>query len=363
MNFDPFEWLPDYLKDAHPYVPGDQPEGEGWCKLNTNELPFPPSPLVKAAIEAELDRLPLYPNPTSQPLREAIAEHLEVDPAMIIAGNGSDDILNLLARAFAPRPGRVVQTEPSYSLYPVITTLANGEIRGVPFDESMNLPVDRLIQSQPDLLFLTHPNAPTGVLFPIDELKRLADGVKGILVLDEAYIEFSGHDREILSFDHPNVVHTRTFSKAYGLAGLRVGFGIADPRIIAILDRVRDSYNVNRLSQAGAVAALKDLPYYASCREKVIAEREKAAAGFEDWGWYFYPSKSNFLFVRPENGGLSGAATAQSLFEHLKKDKILIRVFPQGALTAPFVRISVGSKNQMNRLFTSLSAWKNATQP
>ena len=248
----------DHIRELDSYVPGAQPSGDGWTKLNTNESPFAPPESVLRAISAEAAKLARYPNPRSESLREALADDLGLGADQVLVGNGSDDVLNLLARAFGGRGKSTLQTFPSYSLYPVITAIAGGTIESVSFEADFRLPVPKLVKSQPELLFLTCPNAPTGVRFPLSELKELARSIEGLLVLDEAYVEFAEGSALPLLADHENVVLTRTFSKAYGLAGLRVGYLLGSPEVVAILDRIRDSYNVNRLSQAGALAALRE---------------------------------------------------------------------------------------------------------
>lgn len=354
------EWALRHVRAIKPYTPGTQPEGDGWIKLNTNELPYPPSPRVEPAIQAELARLPLYPNPASRPLRSAIAKRFSLEASQVIIGNGSDDILNLLMRAFAGNQADAVQTFPSYSLYPVLAAIANASLQSVDFAQKMDLPADELIQSSARICFLTSPNAPTGVGFSKASIQHLAGRFDGLVVVDEAYADFASENAVELLQDHPNLVITRTFSKSYGLAGLRVGFALASSETISILDRIRDSYNVNRLSQAGALAAFEDSDYYAGVISKVIQTRERIRAELIDRGWQVYPSQSNFLFTRPpQKAGVSGPERSLSAFEHLNARKILVRHFPSNPLTADYIRISIGTDNQMNRLMETLQSWQS----
>lgn len=345
------------------YVPGMQPDGPGWIKLNTNELPVPPSPRVLKAITDELgtsgERLRLYPNPSSAPLRSALAEAHGVEPAQVLAGNGCDDILNLLCRVFAGPDRPVGLVEPSYSLYPLLAQAQGAPVQIVPLDDSMILPVEPIATCPAKLFFLTCPNAPTGVAFPLEDIREAAARFPGIFVIDETYAPFARVDATTLLNELPNVVIARSFSKAFGLAGLRVGYALASTGIIELLDRVRDAYNLDRLAQAGALAALQDGAYYEQIRAETVARR----AAMQDWyagqGWFTYPSEANFHFTQPvDAAGKSGAEVAEDLYTYLYARKILVRRFPKHALTRSFLRISVGSENEMDGLKTAINAWQ-----
>lgn len=343
-----------HLRDVQAYTPGMQPQGGGWIKLNTNELPYPPSPAVAPAISAELERLPLYPNPTSQPLRQAIAARHGLNETQVIIGNGSDDLLNLLMRGFGGAPNRSAQTLPSYSLYPVLAAVSHSTFHSIPFDESMRLPVDELCLSGANIVFLTSPNAPTGVGFENAQLREVAARFRGVFVIDEAYADFAQESAVELLRDHSNLVITRTFSKSYGLAGLRVGYALGCPELIAVLDKIRDSYNVNRLSQAGALAAFNDQEYYREIITRVCVTRERVFRALDEMGWKSYPSQANFLFSRPPAG-----KSAADAFQFLQEHKVLVRHFPSHPLTAPYLRISIGNEEQMNRLLEVITSWQN----
>ncbi|MEX0325435.1 MAG: histidinol-phosphate transaminase [Puniceicoccaceae bacterium] len=347
------------IRQMQPYVPGLQPQGSGWIKLNTNELPYPPPPAVGAAISAEMERLARYPNPTSALLREELARIHGVEVGNVIIGNGSDDLLNLLARAFGGEDRITSETFPSYSLYPVVTAIAGGAIESIPFGGDFSLPLEDLLARPSDLLFLTCPNAPTGVRFPMEDLRLLAEGVEGLLVIDEAYVEFAQASALPLLQEFENVVLTRTFSKAYGLAGLRVGYAMAASPVIDVLDRIRDSYNVNRLSQAGALAALASQPVYDDYVRQIQEIRQKVHDFLVTSKWDIYPSEANFLFAEPVSAaGERGPEIASTLFEWLKERKILVRYFPKHPLTASRLRISIGSSSEMERFMEEITKWQ-----
>jgi len=382
-----------HVAALHAYTPGLQPTESGWIKLNTNECPYPPSLAVAAAIVAELGEGPesgaslrLYPEPTSAVLREAIAAHHNRESGRgtneigesaavvstralraenVCVGNGSDDILNLLVRCFCDSVGEGILatraagfTLPSYSLYPVLVGIANGRSIEVGFDRSMRLPIEQIAASGASIFFLTSPNAPTGVGFSEAEIEAVLGAYDGLLVVDEAYAPFARENAVGLLARYPRLIVVRTFSKAYALAGIRVGYCLAHERVIALLDRVRDSYNVNRLSQAAALAALGDPQYYADVVGRICATREAASARFAEAGWFCYPSQANFIFAEPRNGrGETGPAVAQAAYDFLCERRILVRHFPKHPLTAPFLRITVGTDEQMLTLWHTLQEW------
>ncbi len=358
----PFGYALPHVQKLHGYTPGFQPKGDDWIKINTNENPYPPSPAVDGAMKDAMgSALRLYPDPRSEALREEAAKLHGVTPEQVIFGNGSDDILNLLVRAFA-NESPASYLLPSYSLYPVLCGIQDTGTVEIPFDRSMELPFEALAKVEAKILFVTSPNAPTGVGFSNADLSRVIESFDGIVVVDEAYADFAEETAMELVSKYRNLVVTRTFSKSYGLAGLRLGYGVADKEVIDILDRVRDSYNVNRLTQAGGLAALKDQSYLKEIAEKICRTRELYRAKWEELGWFCYPSQSNFLFVEPRNAaGVAGAEIAQHLFEFFKANKILVRYFPSSPLTDSFLRISVGDEEQMLQVSETIQKWlKNA---
>lgn len=352
-----------HLSRLHAYTPGLQPTDASWIKLNTNESPYPPSPRVVAALQREIGAdgaaLRLYPNPTSQPLRRQIAQLHAVSEEQVIVGNGSDDVLNLLVRVFGGPAAATGFTLPSYSLYPVLVGIQDGACETIEFDRSMQLPVERIAASAARAFFLTSPNAPTGVGFPNQALAGVLARYRGLLVVDEAYAPFADESALPLLDRHRNLVVVRTLSKAYALAGLRVGYGIADPEVIDLLDRVRDSYNLDRLAQAGAAAALGDAGYYGALIGKIRQTRDYWE---ENWrsrrGWFVYPSAANFLFAEPRTrSGATGPEAARSLYEFLRSRRILVRAFTSHPLTASFLRISVGTDDDMLAVDEAIEAW------
>jgi histidinol-phosphate aminotransferase len=347
-----------HVRSLSPYTPGFQPDGDGWIKLNTNENPYPASPRVAGAVESEIERLRLYPNPRSEVLLVAAGGLCGVGPEQVIAGNGSDDILNLLVRVFGGPARRTGFTVPGYSLYPILVSIAGGMGVGVEFDRSMELPVSTIAESKTQLFFLTSPNAPTGVGFATAAIDRILKTYRGILVVDEAYADFAEENAVDLLGHHANLVIVRTLSKSYGLAGIRIGYAVGSPLVINLLDRVRDSYNVNRLSQAAAVASLADQSHFRSIIGRIKQTRENSRAWFEKRGWFVYPSAANFLFVEPKNRiGDRGEAVAGSLFEYLLSQRILVRRFPSHALTSGFLRFSVGADSEMRVLNQTIQLW------
>ncbi len=352
-----------HIQLLHAYTPGFQPNGDDWIKINTNENPYPPSPAVESAIrEAAGESLRLYPDPLSWGVREEAARLHGVAVENVIVGNGSDDILNLLVRAFSTVDRAAGYAFPSYSLYPVLCGIQNSKRVEVAFDRDMDLPIDRIVDSSAGILFFTSPNAPTGVGFSNDALRALLNRFDGIVVVDEAYADFAKQNAIELLSEFSNLAITRTLSKSYALAGLRLGYAMAHPEIIEALDRVRDSYNVNRLSQAGAIAALRDQSYMQAIVGKIKRTRDFYRSDFESLGWFTYQSEANMLFTEPRNGkGEAGPEVASALFEYLKERRILVRYFPGHALTERFVRISVGDEDQMLKLSETIGQWlKNA---
>jgi len=352
-----------HVARLHAYTPGLQPSEAGWVKLNTNECPYPPSPRVAEALRREIGpdgaSLRLYPDPKSGPLRRLVAGLHGLGEENVLIGNGSDDVLNLLVRCFGGPALATGFTFPSYSLYPVLVAIQDGATRVVEFGRDLRLPVEAIAASAARVFFLTSPNAPTGVAFARAEIEEVLRRYAGLLVVDEAYAPFAREDAVPLLARHPRLVVTRTLSKAYALAGLRVGYALAHPDVIGLLDRVRDSYNVNRLSQVAALAALGDGDYYAGVIGKIKATRDFY---LQEWGgrrgWFTYPSQANFIFTEPRDAqGRSGPAVAKALHEFLLSRRILVRYFPSHALTASFLRISVGSDDEMLAVNDAIDAW------
>lgn len=346
-----------HIQQLHAYVPGQQPLGEGWVKLNTNENPYPPSPRVSQAVANEVKHLRLYPEPTCLKLRKVISERFGLTPDNVIIGNGSDNVLDLITRCYV-YDGKIGQTVPSYSLYPVVAGMSGNEIVDVPFTRSMELDVEAVVAANASVFFLTSPNAPTGVAFSLSKIEAILQQIDGLLVVDEAYIDFGGESAVGLLKEYENLVVVRTFSKSYSLAGMRIGFGLASAGVIGMMNRVRDAYNVDRIAQIAAQAAFEDVEYFESRRQQIIVTRELLRTQMDALGWFTYPSATNFLYTEPQDAlGQSGAEVAASLFEHLHSSKVLVRYFPGHPLTCSFIRISIGTESEMKVFLTAIESW------
>ncbi len=344
------------------YVPGEQPSTRAWVKLNTNEFPYPPSPRVRSAIISEIgadaSKLRLYPDPLSSSLRRALEKRFGLPTGFGFAANGSDDVLNLAVRAFTDSQKSAVSLDPSYSLYPVLAKIQNTKFIEIPFKGGMEIPFDDVISSGANLLFFTNPNAPTGIGFPIEAVERFAKNFNGIVLVDEAYSPFSSFTAAPLVKKYDNLIVVGTSSKGWGLAGMRIGWALANPKIIDILDRVRDSYNLDRLAQVAGIAALDDEAYYAKMRVKIISEREACQTFFDSLSWPYFKSSSNFILFTPRDaGGKSGPKVAANFFGYLRSRKILLRYFPREKNINMSLRISIGTHVQMEKFKKAAKAW------
>lgn len=368
MNRTAFEQLVRPLvRDLHAYVPGEQPKVKGLIKLNTNENPYPPSPHVLAAVKAAVDgRLRLYPNPTADVLRAKLAKLHGCRVENLIVGNGSDELLALATRAFVeplaalggrldgryfriPPKATVQFPTPSYSLYPVLAAIHGAAGNAVTLEPDFSLPsVARLHRARQwefraALSFVTTPNAPTGLGCATASLETLCKAQRGVVVLDEAYTDFAGEHALRLALEQPNVLVSRTFSKAYALCFQRVGYFVGPAVLIAALHKLRDSYNVNGLGQVAAEATLDDLPYYRANFRRIIAARDEVSRALAGLGFQVLPSQTNFIFVRPPK------FTAEEWLEKLRERKILVRWFDQPAVR-DYLRISIGTGAEMATL-------------
>ena len=344
------------------YTPGEQPQGGGWIKLNTNENPYPPSlralEAVRVALLHDGALLRLYPSPDAAPLREAAARFHDFKPERIVAGNGSDDTLNLLIRAYAG-PGRPIgMLDPSYSLYPVLAAVQGAAVVKVPFTRDLSFDLAAVAGCGAAVFFLTNPNAPLGVAFPVAEVEALARAFPGLLVVDEAYAPFAEGDCVDLARRLPNVVVTRTLSKGHALAGLRAGYALCPPGVAEVLHRVRDSYNLDRLAQVAAAAALDDTEWLRVTSGQVRATRDRLTRELIGLGWSVIPSSGNFLLTAPASPRRpTSPAAAEHAFEFLRARKILVRRFPHHPLTEKSLRISVGTEAETEVFLAAAKAW------
>jgi histidinol-phosphate aminotransferase len=354
------------VHNLHAYVPGEQPKIKGLIKLNTNENPYPPSPRVLAAVKAAVDgRLRLYPNPTAQVLREKLAKLHGCTPENIIIGNGSDELLALAVRCFVEPVGTarcavrssqrddptmlVQYFTPSYSLYPVLAEIHGAAKNVVPLKSDFGLPsVEELKRGKiwnfdAVLTFVTTPNAPSGRGYKTSELEKLCHVQNGVVVLDEAYVDFAGENALKLALKFPHVLVARTFSKAYSLCFQRVGYFVGNADLIAALDKIRDSYNVNGLGQIAATATLNDLKFYRANFKKIIATREWLSRELTKLGFRVLPSQTNFILTQPPQ------FPAQDWLQKLRGKKILARWFSTPEVS-DYLRITIGTQTEASAL-------------
>ncbi len=331
------------------YQPGEQPAaGTQVVKLNTNENPYPPSAAALEALRSvEPDSLRRYPQPAADEFRQSAAAVLGVDPSWVLAGNGSDDLLTMLFRSVAESGRPVAFPAPTYSLYRTLARMQDAPVVEVPFDDSYALPVERLAAAAAALTLVASPNSPSGNRMPNADLGELAARLPGVLVIDEAYAAFASGDALELTARHENVVVLRTLSKSHSLAGLRLGFAVARPALLAGLLKVKDSYNVDAVSARVGAAAIRDTAHTLANIERVRASRERLSAALAGIGCRVWPSDANFLLVRPPGGD------ARTVYQQLKAEGILIRYFDE-PLLADCVRITVGTGEQNERLLQTL---------
>jgi len=329
------------------YLPGEQPRGGEFIKLNTNENPFPPSPRVFEAIRQTLtgDRLRKYPDPSGAAFRQTAGRILGIDPDSILIGNGSDDLLTIATRAFVPEAGLVVSPTPSYVLYRSLAEIQGARFQTVPYLDDWQLP-DPWPIGQASLTFIANPNSPSGTMVAFPALRRLVDALAGPLILDEAYVDFA--DRHGLDLAQTGkVIVTRSLSKSYSLAGIRFGYAVADPTLVHELIKVKDSYNCDVLSLAAAAAALEDQEYLQSTRTKILATRLRLSREMQKLGFAVCPSQANFIWCRRSD------RPVKPVYEELKRRLILVRYMAYEGY-GDGLRISVGTDAETDRLLEEL---------
>jgi histidinol-phosphate aminotransferase len=328
------------------YTPGEQPAaGARVVKLNTNENPYPPSPRVAEAIRSTDAELRLYPDPLARGLRGAAAAAWEVPAEWILAGNGSDELLAMLVRAFVPEGGVVAYPVPTYSLYSTLVAAHGATAMEIPWNEDYSIP-DGLDACDARLVFIARPNAPTGTVVTLDSLRRLARSLDGILCVDEAYVDFAQDNALCLVREFENVVILRTLSKSYSLAGARVGLAVTCPALAEGLFKIKDSYNLSRMALAAGQAALEDRAWAGANIEKVKATRATLASALTDMGIPHLPSQANFILARIGD-------SAREVYLALKGRGILVRYFDQDMMRDS-LRISVGSDEEVALLVKAL---------
>ena len=345
--------IAESVRALTPYTPGEQPKDRSVIKLNTNENPYLPSPLVEKVLASfDLDRLRRYPDPVFMELREKIAERDGTVPARVFVGNGSDEVLTLAARAFVDDDEAIGSFDPSYSLYKTLAAIRNVPFAPSPLapDFTWAPPVTRAGDAPVALFLLTNPNAPTSVRYPREQVAAFAREFPGVVIVDEAYADFADDTCMPLAAaaDNANVVVMRTLSKSFSLAGLRLGYCVGPEDLVEALYKVKDSYNVDALAQAVALAALADLPWMRRNAAKVQKTRDATADELRRRGWDVPPSQTNFLFAKPAH------RPAAEIFEDLRQRNIFVRYFP-GPRTGDRLRISIGTDADMDTLLAVLA--------
>jgi histidinol-phosphate aminotransferase len=343
----PKSFLKKALQGFQPYVPGEQPpDGEGWVKLNTNEAPLPPSPEVIEAIrKATNESLRLYPSPTAAPARNAIAKHFGVDPTQVTLGNGGDELIEMCFRAFAGAGDSVAFPTPTYPLFEPLCRMHEAVASKHPTERPWELPPSLGPDPAP-LKFIVNPNSPTGGLFELPAVEVVVAASSGVVVIDEAYVDFAPRSCLELLPRHDNMLLLRTFSKGYGLAGMRIAFALGPRDMIEALDSVKDSYNVDRLAIVAAIAAIEDEDHHQKLIDEVITNRAQLAGALIDLGFEVVPSSTNFIFTKPPKPALEVVSA-------LRERKVLVRHYDREPI-AGWLRITIGTHEQHDRLLSAL---------
>ncbi|OYV26882.1 MAG: histidinol-phosphate transaminase [Halothiobacillus sp. 20-54-6] len=343
------------VSELTPYVPGEQPKGEGLIKLNTNENPYGPSPKVISAIAAVLnDSLRLYPDPTALQLRETIANYYRLIPEQVFVGNGSDEVLAFVFQGLLAHGKPIIFPDISYSFYPVYCQLYGIEYQTIALDDALRIQAEDYISPLlPKIggIIFPNPNAPTSRLLPLDEIEKIVAAHPAIVVvIDEAYIDFGGETAIPLIARYPNVLITQSLSKSRALAGLRVGLALGHPALIEALVRIKDSFNsypLDRLALAGAKAAFEDHDYFSSICARIIEARSALTEALQQRGFEVLPSGANFLFVQhPQNAGLT-------LYQGLRAHHVIVRHFNKPRISE-YLRITVGTPAENSALLAAL---------
>lgn len=339
------------------YAPGEQTGAADTIKLNTNENPYPPSPQVAEALGMiDVAALRRYPSPMADSFREAASQLHDISAAQIIPTNGGDELLRLVLTTYVEQQDTIAVCKPSYSLYPVLANIQGCNLEEILLNDDWSMPEDfltQLKQSAAKLLILVNPNAPTGALLPADYLAKIAESFSGILLIDEAYVDFidpeQNYDSISLLASHDNILLLRTLSKAYSLAGLRFGYGIGATSLIEpMMFKTRDSYNTDHIAQILATAALSSAEYARENSNRIRQSREQLRAQLHELGLTAPASQSNFILCEvPQSLG------AKNIYQQLKQRNILVRYFDQDRLHDK-LRISIGTEAENAALVTAL---------
>ena len=337
----------DLLRPVAGYAPGEQPRDGVYIKLNTNENPYPPSPKVLGALQGiSADELRKYPDPLSTAFRCACARQYGYPgPEWVLAGNGMDELLALALRTFVDPGDTVIATNPTYSLYGVLCQLHGCTFKLIDLDAEFQL-TEEFFSTPARLALLTRPNAPSGVAVPREAVERLCKNFDGIVVIDEAYVDFCDDHCMDFAQRYENAIVMRTFSKSFSLAGLRIGVAVANPALIQEFMKTKDSYNMDACAQRAGLAAMEDYGYMLAQAEKVCATRSRLRSALLDLGFDIPPSQTNFLLARWRQ-----APSAKAIFEALRDRKILVRYFDLPGLQDA-LRITVGTDEECEALIT-----------
>lgn len=344
-------WNP-LVQQLEPYVPGEQPKDQRYVKLNTNECPYPPSPKVLAALQAELTTtLRLYPDPNADLFKDAIASYYGLERKQVFIGNGSDEVLAHVFHALFKPDQPILFPDISYSFYPVYNNLYQLEAKQVPLAEDFSLDLQAYVQPNGGIIF-PNPNAPTGSAIGLAAIEQLLQvNQQSVVVVDEAYVDFGAATAVPLIKQYPNLLVVQTLSKSRSLAGLRAGFAVGHPDLIEGLERVKNSFNsypLDRLAIVGAAAAMQDQAYFAATCQKIINTRVKTITSLQQLGFQVLPSAANFVFARPPTGN------AEALYLSLKEQGVLVRHFKKLRIQE-YLRITIGTDEEMQILLSKLS--------
>lgn len=336
------------LQSLAPYTPGEQPRGQQFVKLNTNESPYPASPMVLSAVQAEVEKLNLYCDPTCQNVKELLAAQMDVTPDEIFLSNGSDEVLAIAFGGFCPNG--VAFTDITYGFYKVYAQLWGLDTEIIPLDENFYLPPEKYY-SLHKTIFVANPNAPTGIAYTRNQIEKIVlNNVDSLVVIDEAYVDFGAESAVSLTKKYDNLLVVGTFSKSRSLAGGRLGYAVGNKDLIADLEKLKYSfnpYNVNRMTQAAAAAVLKDKAYFEECRDRIVQTRTEALEELRKLGFEATDSLGNFVFVcHPSFSG-------EYLYTALRTEGVLVRWFNQPRIKN-HLRITIGTQKQMDILLEKM---------
>lgn len=343
-----------YIRRVTPYTPGEQPAAERLIKLNTNENPYPPAPAVRQALmEMDTDRLRKYPDPASNVLVQALAKRYGVEENQVFVGVGSDDVLGMAFMTFFNSTKPVLFPDITYSFYPVWADLFRIPYETRPLDEEFRIRTEDYFTENGGIV-IPNPNAPTGLLMPLDAVERIAAAnPDSVVIIDEAYIDFGGTSAAPLIDKYDNLLVVQTFSKSRSLAGMRIGFALGQPELIRAMSDVKYSYNsytMNLTAQIAGAKAVEEEAYFQETVEKIIRTREEAKLRLAELGFTFLDSQANFIFASHKT------KPAQEIFQALKEANIFVRYFPQERIDN-YLRITVGTDEEMEQLFSFLKQY------